>query len=135
MASNFYASKPLNCWQRKRVRRCERETVRGQVYRCFCEGRGIPESLLRQAVLADIFAGRPVMNDEQAVNYVLASADLSRKEQRKNRLFFQAWFVVGSKNLWSLVRIKISSAGYHQTARRCGKREHVASCPQVSCRL
>lgn len=149
MRKNFDASKS-NRFRRWKVRCQERASVRGSVYRCFCEGKEIPDDLQARARELDIFAGRPAMSDEQAIQHILASSSLSRKEQRKDRLLFQAFFIVGSRRFWNIFRNfrigrellttgvnsqrEIPGILYHQTARRCGK-GYAASCPQVSCRI
>ena len=129
---------------RKNQRRQERGVVRGAVYRCFCEGREIHKDLLLKAKEIDIFAGQKPMNEEEAVALVIASSDLSRKEQRKNRRLFQAWFLVGSRRFWDLInnfrigkeviyegttnlRREIPGFFFHQTARRCGEKRYVTS--------
>ena len=81
-----------------RAIRFQRWTMRCQIYQYFCDGRDVPEELLTQAKGLDIFAGRPTMSDEQAVAYInRALSNVSWKKRRKDKLFFQCWFVVGSR--------------------------------------
>jgi hypothetical protein len=145
--SHVFAGPRLNHCQRRGLRHKERTAIRGQVYRCFCEGRGVPEDLFQKAVSLNIFAGQPAMSEKEAVNLVTVSSGLSRKEQRKNRFLFQAWFIIGNKRFWSLIRnFRIANAmsfgthvrreapsvSYHMTARRC-ENGHAAFCPQIVC--
>ena len=130
----------------KSSRSHRRWKVRGQVYGCFCENREIPEDLLMQAKELDIFAGRSPITDEYAEVYIRSVSALSRKEQRKDKLLFQCWFVVGAERFKIISRAErelssgthmcfdIVSISYHMTGRRCGSKGHVASCPRMPCR-
>jgi hypothetical protein len=146
--SSKSSSKPSGSHQWE-VRCQQRSAVRRKIYQCFCENREVPRGLLAKVMVLNIF-GRRLVDDEQAIAYINhALSVLNREQQKKDKLLFQCWFVVGRERFKKLlqdsriarelssgtrIRRDVLSISYHMTGRRCGSKGHVASCPRMPCR-